>query len=179
MDSPYVRLMSLHILGPLQFQLQKFDCIILAFAELVRRGGRTYPIAGQVGHHDLFSLNEDYPLSYRDTCWGLPGLVPPYCVLLKYIEDIYFFEVNTKYISSSAVKKISIFHECVARVKMLIFSPHEMKYIWYLPKKVNFLFILYSTEIQKSQPYFLLGRFSFDLTFAACLLGITLNIVCT
>ena len=66
---------------------------------------------------------------------------------------------------------------------MLIFSPHEMKYIWYLPnKKVNFLFILlYSTEIQKSQPYFLLGRFSFDLTFAACLLGTTLgvNIVCT
>ena len=51
----------------------------------------------------------------------------------QYIEDIYFFEVNTKYISSSAVKKISIFHECVARVKMLIFSPHEMKYILYLP----------------------------------------------
>ena len=64
---------------------------------------------------------------------------------------------------------------------MLIFSPHEMKYIWYLPKKVNFLFILYSTEIQKSQPYFLLGRFSFDLTFAVCLLDMTLggNIVCT
>ena len=91
------------------------------------------------------------------------------------IEDIYFFEVNTKYISSSAVKKISIFHECVARVKILIFSPHEMKYIWYLPKKVNFLFILYSTEIQKSKPNFLLGRFSFDLTFAVCLLGITLE----
>ena len=49
------------------------------------------------------------------------------------IEDIYFFEVTTQYISSSAVKKISIFHECVARVKMLIFSPHEMKYILYLP----------------------------------------------
>ena len=48
-------------------------------------------------------------------------------------------------------------------------------------KKVNFLFIFYSTEIQKSQPYFLLGRFSFDLTFAVCLLGITLgvNVVCT
>ena len=91
------------------------------------------------------------------------------------------FEVNTKYISSSAVKKISILYECVARVKMLIFSPHEMKYIWYLPKKVNFLFILYSTEIQKSQPYFLLGRILFDLTFAVCLLGITLGVkvVCT
>ena len=59
---------------------------------------------------------------------------------MQYIEDIYFFEVNTKYISSSGVKKISIFHECVARVKMLIFSPHEMKYIWYLPKKSKFSF---------------------------------------
>ena len=54
----------------------------------------------------------------------------------KYI--IYFFEVNTKYISSSAVKKISIFHECIAQVKMLIFSQHEIKYIWYLPKKIIF-----------------------------------------
>ena len=52
-----------------------------------------------------------------------------------YIEDINFFEVNTKYISSSALKKSSIFHECAAPVKMLIFPPHEMKYIWYLPKK--------------------------------------------
>ena len=63
---------------------------------------------------------------------------------------------------------------------MLIYSLHEMKYIWYLPI-INFLFILYSTEIQKSQPYFLLDRFSFDLTFAVCLLGITLGVivVCT
>ena len=30
-------------------------------------------------------------------------------------------------------EKISIFHECVAQVKMLIFSPHEIKYILYLP----------------------------------------------
>ena len=39
-------------------------------------------------------------------------------------------------------------------------------------KKVNFLFILYSTEIYKAQPNFFLDRFSFDLTFAVCLLGI-------
>ena len=37
-------------------------------------------------------------------------------------------------------EKISIFHECVARMKMLIFSPHEIKYIWYLPKKSKFSF---------------------------------------
>ena len=52
------------------------------------------------------------------------------------------FEVNTKYISSN-VLKISEFHECVARVKLLIFSTHSMKYFWYLPKKVNFLFIFF------------------------------------
>ena len=52
--------------------------------------------------------------------------------------------MNTKYISSSAVKKISIFYECVARVKMLIFSPHKMKYIWYLPKTSNFFSLFYT-----------------------------------
>ena len=65
---------------------------------------------------------------------------------------------------------------------MLIFSLHEMKYIWYLPKKkVNLLFILHSVEIQKVQPNIFLGQFSFYLTYAVCLLGITLgaNIVCT
>ena len=64
---------------------------------------------------------------------------------------------------------------------MLIFSLHEMKYIRYLPKKVNFLFILYSTVIQKAHPNFIPGRFLFDLTFSVCLLGITLggNKVCT
>ena len=59
-----------------------------------------------------------------------------------------------------------------------IFTARDEIYIWYLPKKVNFLFIL---EIQKAQPNFFLGRFLFDLIFAVCLLAITLgvNIVCT
>ena len=47
----------------------------------------------------------------------------------KEIQDTYFFEVNTKYISSN-VLKISAFS--------------RVKYFCYLPKKkVNFLFILY------------------------------------
>ena len=50
----------------------------------------------------------------------------------KYIEDIYFFEVNTKYISSNALN--------ISNLKLLIFSTHEMKYIWYLPKKGKFSF---------------------------------------
>ena len=32
------------------------------------------PLRGKFGHHDLISLNEDYPFLYRDTCCGLPGL---------------------------------------------------------------------------------------------------------
>ena len=94
----------------------------------------------------------------------------------KYIEDIYFFEVNTKYISSSAVKKISIFHECVARVKMLIFSPHEMKYIWYLPRKskFSFYFILNgNTEIIT-----LLFTWSFLVRFDFCSVFIGYNNGC-
>ena len=62
----------------------------------------------------------------------------------QYIEDYLPFEVNTKYISSSVVKK-SIFHECVAQVKMLIFSPHVMKYMQYIYRKkciISFYFIL-------------------------------------
>ena len=92
------------------------------------------------------------------------------------IEDIYFFEVNIKYISSSAVKKISIFHECVARVKMLIFSPHEMKYIWYLPRKskFSFYFILNgNTEITT-----LLFTWSFLVRFDFCSVFIGYNIGC-
>ena len=62
-----------------------------------------------------------------------------------------------------------------------IFTARDEIYLVFAETKVNFLFILYSTEIQKSKPSFLLGRFSFDLTFAVCLLGITLgvNIVST
>ena len=63
-----------------------------------------------------------------------------------------------------------------------IFTARDKIYlVQYLTKKVNFLFILYSTEIQKAHANFFLGRFSFDLTFPVCLLGITMgvNVVCT
>ena len=64
---------------------------------------------------------------------------------------------------------------------MLIFSLHEMKYIWYLPKKSKFSLYFKLNGNTEIHPYFLLGRFSFDLTFAVCLLSITLgvNVVCT
>ena len=67
----------------------------------------------------------------------------------------------------------NIFHQYFSRVR--IFSLHEMKYIWYLPKKGKFSFILYSTEIQKAQPNLFLGRFTFDSAFDVCLLSITMG----
>ena len=84
--------------------------------------------------------------------------------------------MNTKDVPSSAVKKISIFHECVAGVKMLIVSPHEMKYIWYLPKKSKFslYFILNgNTEITS-----LLFTWSFLVRFDFCSVFIGYNIGC-
>ena len=51
--------------------------------------------------------------------------------------------------------KISFFHKCVAKVKILIFSPHEMNYIWFLPKKSI------QRKTQKAKPNFFSGRFSF------------------
>ena len=47
--------------------------------------------------------------------------------------------------------------------------------VYRFKKKVNFLLFLCSTEVQKAQPNLILGSFSFDLTFAVCLLGITLG----
>ena len=57
-----------------------------------------------------------------------------------------------------------------------IFTLRDEIHLVFAEKKANFLFILYPTEIQKSQPNFLLGRFSFVVTFAVCLLGITLGV---
>ena len=98
-----------------------------------------------------------FPLSYAS--WALLQ-VTQYDVNIQRIFTVLL----------NAVKKISIIHESVARAKMLISSQNEMKYILYLLKKVNFLFILYSMEIQKAQPNFFLGRL--DIKFGV-------NILCT
>ena len=47
-----------------------------------------------------------------------------------------------------------------------IFTTRDEIYCIYR-KKVIFLFILYSTEIQKSEPNFYLGRFSYNLAFSS------------
>ena len=58
---------------------------------------------------------------------------------VKYIEDIYFFEVNTKYISLSEMKTSEI-----SRVRSKSENPdvstHKMKYILYSSQKSKFSF---------------------------------------
>ena len=73
----------------------------------------------------------------------------------------YFFEVNTKYISSN-VLKISV----ISRVKLLILSTHEMKYFLYLPKKSKFSFYL------RGKLNFFHSHFSLISLGSACLVGI-------
>ena len=56
-------------------------------------------------------------------------------------KKIYFFFLGKyqKYlISCSCVENISIFHSCFIHLKMLMFSTHAMKYIWYSPQKSNY-----------------------------------------
>ena len=53
-----------------------------------------------------------------------------FIIKMNYTEDIYFFEVDTKYISLSVLKTSEF-----SLVKILMFSTHMMKYILYLSKK--------------------------------------------
>ena len=54
----------------------------------------------------------------------------------EYIEDIYFFEVNTKYISSSAVKKISIFSRvrCTSENAEIFTARDEIYFVFAVKK---------------------------------------------
>ena len=49
-----------------------------------------------------------------------------------------FFEVNIKYISSRVLKTSEF-----SQVKILMFSTHKMKYIWYLLQIGKFSFLIY------------------------------------
>ena len=109
--------------------------------------------AENIVYLNLWSLLDSQIILLVRSCTRLYFLFSPFPSFHNdgYLDDIYFLEVNTTHISSSAVKKISIFQKCVERVKMLIFSPHEMKYFW-------LIFFLFYTQ-QKYRKH--------NLTFSA------------
>ena len=78
-----------------------------------------------------------------------------------YIEDIYFFEVNTKYISSNVLK--------ISGISLLL---QELKYFWYLLKKSKFSFYFFH---KGEKLYFFHGHFSLILLGSARLVGIILG----
>ena len=82
--------------------------------------------------------------------------------------------MNTKYISSSAVKKNQYFSRVRSTSENAdIFTARDEIYFVFAVKKVNFLFILYSTEITN-----LLFTWSFFVRFDFCSVFIGYNIGC-
>ena len=80
---------------------------------------------------------------------------------------MYFIECGEKFI---------IFHECVARVKLLIFSPHEMKFISYLLKKSKFsVYFILNGNTESTAELF---TWSFLVQFDFCSVFIGYNIGC-
>ena len=64
--------------------------------------------------------------------------------LIMQIEDIYFFEVNTKYISSN-VMKISVNSRVRSTSEFSdIFNTLDERFLVFTENKVNFLFIFFS-----------------------------------
>ena len=62
---------------------------------------------------------------------------------MQYIEDIYFFEVNTKYISSSVLKTSEFSQVRSTSENSDVFNSRDEIYLVFTEKKVKFLFILY------------------------------------
>ena len=64
----------------------------------------------------------------------------------QYIEDICFFEVNTKYISSSELKTSEFSRVRSTSENFYVFNSRDEIYLVFTEKKANFLFILYNTR---------------------------------
>ena len=65
---------------------------------------------------------------------------------VEYIEDICFFEVNTKYISSSELKTSEFSRVRSTSENFYVFNSRDEIYFGIHRKKANFLFILYNTQ---------------------------------
>ena len=63
-----------------------------------------------------------------------------------YIEDICFFEVNTKYISSSELKTSEFSRVRSTSENYYVVNSRDEIYLVFTEKKANFLFILYNAQ---------------------------------
>ena len=73
-------------------------------------------------------------INKKEIAWKDEKFFP---LMEKSKKKIYFYLVNTKNISSHLLK-ISAISLIYALIRLLIFSTHLMKYIWYSPQKSKF-----------------------------------------
>ena len=62
----------------------------------------------------------------------------------KHIEDICFFEVNTKYISSSELKTSEFSRVRSTCEKFYVFNSRDKIYLVFTEKKTHFFFLFYT-----------------------------------
>ena len=72
---------------------------------------------------------------------------------MQYIEDICFFEVNTKYISSSELKTSEFSRVRSTSENYYVFNSRDEIYLVFTEKKANFLFILYNAQAFSSAAF--------------------------
>ena len=63
--------------------------------------------------------------------------------VIRYIEDICFFEVNTKYISSSELKTLEFSRVRSTSENVYFFNPRDEIYLVFTPKKSFFYIYIY------------------------------------
>ena len=61
-----------------------------------------------------------------------------------YIEDIYFFEVNTKYISASELKTSKFSRVCSTSENLDVFKSRDEIYLVFTDKNFFFFFLFYT-----------------------------------
>ena len=83
--------------------------------------------------------------------------------------------MNIKYISSSAVKNSIFFMSASTSENADIFTTGDEIYLVFAPEKYIF-FLFYTQRKYIKHKQLLSSSFLFDLTFAVCLLGITLGV---
>ena len=66
---------------------------------------------------------------------------------VQYIEDIYFFEVNTKYISSSVYKTSEFSRVCSTVENSDVFNSRDEIYLVFTEKKLIFFLFYTFSEI--------------------------------
>ena len=94
----------------------------------------------------FFAFPSLQPTAIQFGCLLVDGPTTLLCAERKDIEDICFFEVNTKYISSSELKTSEFSRVRSTSENYYVVNSRDEIYLVFTEKKANFLFILYNAQ---------------------------------